>query len=130
MLPSGLAISIHPPLAGRDRPAVLIHDTAVISIHPPLAGRDRGARRRDRHVYISIHPPLAGRDYKGGHALRPLVEFQSTRPLRGGTNTHVFALGIGIFQSTRPLRGGTTGAMFMDEFQSISIHPPLAGRDA
>ena len=33
-------ISIHPPLAGRDKSCSLNADSADISIHPPLAGRD------------------------------------------------------------------------------------------
>ena len=33
-----------------------------ISIHPPLAGRDRGRRSLNLGTLISIHPPLAGRD--------------------------------------------------------------------
>ena len=80
------AISIHAPLAGRDRLLVLEESLSNISIHAPLAGRDlfrhrqhcelqdfnprapRGARRlRDFLVrvarLISIHAPLAGRDF-------------------------------------------------------------------
>ncbi len=34
-----------------------------------------------------------------------------------------------IFQSTRPLRGGTVSAIMCRITVSISIHPPLAGRD-
>ncbi len=85
MLPSGLAISIHPPLAGRDRDALTrqattsnfnppapcgagpsshanADDPETISIHPPLAGRDAIAAMLGNGAGISIHPPLAGRD--------------------------------------------------------------------
>ena len=34
----------------------------LISIHPPLAGRDKGLLVTLRFADISIHPPLAGRD--------------------------------------------------------------------
>ena len=57
-------ISIHAPLAGRDRNPRGFRILAVISIHAPLAGRD------SRLLYelpavsaISIHAPLAGRDF-------------------------------------------------------------------
>ena len=35
----------------------------------------------------------------------------------------------GKFQSTRPLRGGTMMSRHPTPRASISIHPPLAGRD-
>ena len=78
-------ISIHPPLAGRDRalcvptfcgnhfnpPAPcgagppllpLLPQLFPISIHPPLAGRDSAVIIWRSLSCISIHPPLAGRD--------------------------------------------------------------------
>ena len=80
-----LLISIHPPLAGRDRPRPFPPWRGTISIHPPLAGRDEqkqqppagrpdfnppapcGAGHQSSGIQtatqvISIHPPLAGRD--------------------------------------------------------------------
>ena len=35
------------------------------------------------------------------------TEFQSTRPVRGGTIERTEELMLAIFQSTRPVRGGT-----------------------
>ena len=103
-----LAISIHPPLAGRDGMSILIKDIfGKISIHPPLAGRDRLRARQHEQDGISIHPPLAGRDIRFGYALGYVIEFQSTRPLRDGTR----------------------GTYTVGEITEISIHPPLAGRD-
>ena len=55
--------------------------------------------------------------------------FQSTRPLRGGTDGAIEYTDCGAFQSTRPLRGGTDAITAVEVAPSISIHPPLAGRD-
>ena len=74
---------------------------------PPLAGRDAPWPCRPLPSCISIHPPLAGRD----------INFLKT------------GLKIGEFQSTRPLRGGTQCRFKSDDLSEISIHPPLAGRD-
>ena len=57
---------------------------------------------------ISIHPPRAGRDQVGAFANRENAEFQSTRPVRGGTfGPKAPAKKPKKFQSTRPVRGGT-----------------------
>ena len=55
---------------------------------------------------ISIHPPRAGRD----------GVLQNYTARRG-------------FQSTRPVRGGTNVDQAWLPVVSISIHPPRAGRD-
>ena len=126
----GFLISIHAPRAGRD--SVIPDQTTFvnISIHAPRAGRDRpkllqqarkkhfnprapcGARRTDgatstESEIISIHAPRAGRDgycllY---HAAR--LPFQSTRPVRGATNSTDYPNNHNEFQSTRPVRGAT-----------------------
>ena len=55
-----------------------------ISIHPPLAGRDRGGPRRRLRRHISIHPPLAGRD-PGAAGIQPLVQhFNPPAPCGAG----------------------------------------------
>ena len=101
---------------------------------------------------ISIHAPHAGRD--GGVTVSngPKVSrFQSTRPMRGATESVAMSRDKAIFQSTRPMRGATCllrRCLFRQEFQStrpmrgatweqdcsgerycISIHAPHAGRD-
>ena len=122
-------ISIHPPRAGRDaglsitlrgrshfnppapcgagHPYGTEHYMGVfISIHPPRAGRDAVRWLRVHGRAISIHPPRAGRDL---HLSRWFPDIQ--------------------FQSTRPVRGGTVETYFSDVVVRISIHPPRAGRD-
>ena len=103
---------------------------AIISIHAPLAGRDRGCApppsasghfnprapcgARQQCVppsfpcnVISIHAPLAGRDNERLFLVTILIIFQSTRPLRGATSPRHAVYAVG----------------------PISIHAPLAGRD-
>ena len=80
----------------------------AISIHPPRAGRDLKEFFVVVLFGISIHPPRAGRDRHSVLTLWLLQIFQSTRPVRGGTE---FSVGVDC--------GG----------DRISIHPPHAGRD-
>ena len=79
-----------------------------ISIHAPLAGRDRIALLDcPNSVAISIHAPLAGRDTRiAVEGFTPKL-FQSTRPLRGATAAAGTVSVTAQFQSTRPLRGAT-----------------------
>ena len=144
-------ISIHPPHAGRDRTDELDLASMGISIHPPHAGRDLPETDEQQQAYISIHPPRAGRDLSASDSSKATGEFQSTRPVRGGTLPGLPASLHTPFQSTRPVRGGTinnTPGLYIIRFQStrpvrggtipaikakvndaISIHPPRAGRD-
>ena len=146
-------ISIHPPLAGRDR-ALCVPTFCGNHFNPPApcgaglhtirytyrgdhfnppapcgAGRDRASpegRQTDFNppapcgagppllpllpqlFPISIHPPLAGRDPRCCRCCPSCFQFQSTRPLRGGTAPSSFGGACPVFQSTRPLRGGTS----------------------
>ena len=146
-------LSIHSPLAGRDSILTTIITGIGLSIHSPLAGRDA-----DRmgipvdHLKLSIHSPLAGRDLPGTwlttkkgffQSTRPLRGetqsrqtfslkqfFQSTRPLRGETRHHLLHKGGNFFQSTRPLRGETAVFPVGRYGLALSIHSPLAGRDS
>ena len=103
---------------------------SCISIHAPLAGRDRRACAETMPCFISIHAPLAGRDLIRPHHMATASAFQSTRPLRGATRTFAAQRrAIHAFQSTRPLRGATCPMMVTLEIKKISIHAPLAGRD-
>ena len=57
----------------------------IISIHAPLAGRDRRLLQRHLAVDISTHAPLTGRDKCDHDGNRTTNRFQPTRPLRGAT---------------------------------------------
>ena len=102
-----MAISIHPPLAGRDRSAGAAGRKGRISIHPPLAGRDF-MWRWSRHDLFYFNPPApCGAGPVRSKYTQEGDEFQSTRPLRGGTDAAAQSARGELFQSTRPLRGGT-----------------------
>ena len=102
---------------------------APISIHPPRAGWDT---RGDFFVSVRLYfnPPTpcgVGQDMPASqnHA----VAFQSTHPVRGGTEIAVHPLRTAEFQSTHPVRGGTTGLPVscwrFSRFQST--HPVRGG---
>ena len=123
-----------------------------ISIHPPHAGRDNDPRGRatERRDFNPPAPCGAGlADYLD---MTNHVQFQSTRPMRGGTTGKPSRGATGAFQSTRPVRGGTRRCWRTAESHCdfnppapcgaglpyrgnnrctrwISIHPPRAGRD-
>ena len=97
----------------------------AISIHPPLAGRDKYGKQAivDAVTFQSTRPLRDGTSRTGK------LQFQSTRPLRDGTyGVQMSAPGF-PFQSTRPLRDGTRLDFSNSEHHGIAIHPPLAGRD-
>ena len=79
-------ISIHAPLAGRDRP-LLTAITSPVDFNPraPCGARHAQAPLQALHGHISIHAPLAGRDGVYHYDVLYPVAFQSTRPLRGAT---------------------------------------------
>ena len=145
-------ISIHPPLAGRDRirrtradadefqstrplrggtrNKTLILLSFCISIHPPLAGRDRCLGVPGRQpLQISIHPPLAGRDRCPRCTFCIRWNFNPPAPCgagHGGRHETEVCLGISIHP---PLAGRDDIHRPYSVHCSISIHPPLAGRD-
>ena len=119
----------------------------------PCGARPGGQKWRVPCCIISIHAPLAGRDAINATIIIKAAEFQSTRPLRGATQTGR-SLRTGtpnfnprapcgarlipcgnvrafiLFQSTRPLRGATAIRRRYQRRGDISIHAPLAGRDS
>ena len=60
----------------------------------------------------------------------PASAFQSTRPSRGETTGADHEAASLLFQSTRPSRGETLRKNDHHRRRGISIHSPLAGRDA
>ena len=104
---SGYRISIHPPLAGRDRcgpPGIWARQ---ISIHPPLAGRD----------HERLLSPVGDGDFNppapcgaGPAFLRDTLSrahFNPPAPCGAGRVLWSLPSDSCVFQSTRPLRGGT-----------------------
>ena len=126
-----VSISIHAPLAGRDREDDQPHDRennfnprAPCGARPP---KDVGAVDEDE---ISIHAPLAGRDFPAQGHPSVSVYFNPRAPCGarpgipdgGGKGT-----GISIHA---PLAGRDRfRALHHATPNAISIHAPLAGRD-
>ena len=119
------------PLRGETVSSAEVRISGALSIHSPLAGRDRtaGRNRRNRCNFQSTRPlrgetstnprivenvdtfnplaPCGARPRRFGF-LRVGRVFQSTRPLRGETCTNLWKNADNLgFQSTRPLRGET-----------------------
>ena len=147
-------ISIHAPLAGRDDELrIKKHDPVYFNPRAPCGAR-RLSRlvRRMQEVFqstrplrgatsllsillpvvdISIHAPLAGRDDEAEISALMEAEFQSTRPLRGATRAIATANCIVCDFNPRAPCGARRLRVYHDfPVVQISIHAPLAGRDA
>ena len=96
------------PSRGATQPDGWPPDTPAISIHAPLAGRD--TRRGSSPAAVTYFNPRAPR---GARLTLPMSSARST-----------------VFQSTRPSRGATNAVDKFFDKVIISIHAPLAGRDA
>ena len=107
-VPSGLAISIHTPLAGSDLAGHAGIAGTGISIHTPLAGSDYAARVvHGEHVDFNPHSPCGERP-NHSRSIQQSLTFQSTLPLRGATAVlNRYGALLIQFQSTLPLRGAT-----------------------
>ncbi len=111
-----------------------LHDAAgkLISIHAPLAGRDR-PYPCGIDLYCNFNPRAPRGARLGGSPCQDLsiADFNPRAP-RGARRRMGAGGGVvlPIFQSTRPSRGATIemGAPIL--LVSISIHAPLAGRDS
>ena len=96
----------------------------------PLRGATSILQPSVSAVSISIHAPLAGRDVLGTINGQKIIYFNPRAPCGARPQTASIAPFIVIFQSTRPLRGATTNRFPLCYYYIISIHAPLAGRDA
>ena len=101
----------------------------LISIHAPLAGRDRprDARAPEQKPFQSTRPL---RGATGTVVALPAAdEFQSTRPLRGATLFWLSRRRTRKISFHAPLAGRDPPDYVISEPLPISIHAPLAGRD-
>ena len=124
------SISIHAPRAGRDgaRGQRRCHPRPI-SIHAPRAGRDpHGMTRTPRRRYFNPRAPCGARP--SASSPRTLRSHFNPRAPCGARQRSVFRLvAVVEFQSTRPVRGATDVQKFSKEVVDISIHAPRAGRD-
>ena len=118
------------PCGARPLPPGILSWPGSISIHAPLAGRDRvPSRLSNPFTDISIHAPLAGRDLILFFVFVALLLFQSTRPLRGATLLSPLSEDRLKISIHAPLAGRDTSFLYTYYIIKISIHAPLAGRD-
>ena len=119
------------PMRGGTHPSIAGHPCIAISIHPPHAGRDPTPAS---HCYCNsyFNPPSPC-----GEGLRPqapaaakISNFNPPSPCGEGLVDSNSFPSMLTFQSTLPLRGGTIDPYFFPRLCDISIHPPHAGRDA
>ena len=145
-------ISIHPPRAGRDYPFLPPAERQTYFNPPAPCGAGRyvpGSRLRTSYFNppapcgagpravrraLFLHQFQSTRPVRGGTRRCPrparwCTPFQSTRPVRGGTLRIMPQTDTQEFQSTRPVRGGTAVGNRLHLHFGISIHPPRAGRD-
>ena len=123
-------ISIHPPREGWDLVWEHWKEFFGISIHPPREGWDDDAVTTANTAWdISIHPPREGWDERCVICVHIYNGFQSTHPVRGGTNGQTAACWKRKFQSTHPVRGGTGIAAVRHGHKILfqSTHPVRGG---
>ena len=127
---TGINISIHAPLAGRDHCCRCTRCCcSKFQSTRPLRGATTAGTNTGSPIPISIHAPLAGRDRQGEDQRSPRLYFNPRAPCGARRGGFPAASSLQRFQSTRPLRGATAQASQFSAVQEISIHAPLAGRD-
>ena len=93
---------------GARRDVVIRKDPAVsISIHAPLAGRDRRphASRRNGRQFQSTRPLRGATSARAAPTYHPDRAFQSTRPLRGATQEMYPSFDLQTISIHAPLAG-------------------------
>ena len=125
-------ISIHAPLAGRDVwTKGGTYQPSRISIHAPLAGRDSPIRRRLQAMSRHFNPraPCGARQLY--QSMRGVAQDFNPRAPCGARLSRAFALVKPFFISIHaPLAGrDAVPRLPRPALAIISIHAPLAGRD-
>ena len=119
-----------PPRTGGDNMKYAIDYGFGISIHAPRAGGDDLYHDIAARVsLISIHAPRAGGDRTAAKSFPPLLEFQSTPPVRGATaQSEEYCEESHQFQSTPPVRGATAQSEeYCEESHQFQSTPPVRG---
>ena len=122
-------VSIHAPHAGRDNGKGKKQTGVYVSIHAPHAGRDGCLTRQSHRKGVSIHAPHAGRDTTSSTGLTHVRCFNPRAPCGARPDLIRVQSVVILFQSTRPMRGATESTSIIPRSQEVSIHAPHAGRD-
>ena len=125
------AISIHAPHTGRDESKNHWGLKLKISIHAPHTGRDPPqSTTRKRSVHFNPRAPYGARQSFGLGKTVQEIEFQSTRPIRGATNTkRLLTSSSPNFNPRAPYGARRSGVSPAGPCGGISIHAPHTGRD-
>ena len=130
-LESGMVISTHAPLAGRDVELRIHHfAVVVISTHAPLAGRDNLHPAFFDTGQISTHAPLAGRDRSTRSPTTTSAHFNPRAPCGARQMSRVPLPSRSYFNPRAPCGARLFVQQLKEQQQKISTHAPLAGRDA
>ena len=125
-----MRISIHAPLAGRDKFWLAeVEGNGYFNPRAPRGARPQPLPPQPQKTNISIHAPLAGRDFFSGDLYAGETYFNPRAPRGARRNAAIDKVKEAIFQSTRPSRGATSVPRVLSCWPMISIHAPLAGRD-
>ena len=124
-------ISIHAPRAGRDTHSTRSSATpSLFQSTRPVRGATSFVEPTYAQLKISIHAPRAGRDCTSGFLTGTSQNFNPRAPCGARRTREPIWIGVTTFQSTRPVRGATDTADIQKVIHCISIHAPRAGRDA
>ena len=118
------------PMRGATVSLMSVHLLMIVSIHAPMRGATSSGHPSPYPCRCFNPRAPCGARLIPSTVLNQIVEFQSTRPMRGATPIGQDQLIPGVFQSTRPMRGATFGFSLDAGFTGVSIHAPHAGRDA
>ena len=134
MTPSGPSYTLFQstrPMRGGTQYAPKEPPVTEISIHPPHAGRDRHQATSQSQDQYFNPPAPCGAGPPDWNSHNAGAGFQSTRPMRGGTQ---FGLSTTLhehhFNPPAPCGAGRLENWFTSAAKGISIHPPHAGRDS
>ena len=118
------------PLRGATCSAFSISVCPWISIHAPLAGRDPFPYSLTvKCGHFNPRAPCGARRRRGVRSARFARNFNPRAPCGARPQRTARAVSTAQFQSTRPLRGATQTVRGAGQWNAISIHAPLAGRD-
>ena len=117
------------PVRGATGQGLHGHKAVLISIHAPREGRDAIPAAIAPAAIISIHAPREGRDCMMLLKEVTIMEFLSTRPVRGATVTYGDEQITYIISIHAPREGRDVGRAGWRVKALISIHAPREGRD-